>query len=516
MNGREAYNRLLDQAERFDSYISRVIEDSYGDTMLICHPVTSRNPYSSSVFLKLEAGRSLPVKKRTFPIVPLLKYYLKSIAGFLLHLASYFCFAVSALRVDLRRIDKSRSLIVISTYTMIDKICARRAFDDPYFGSLYQVLGSRNSQYVVLCILFGDKPWDFRKRIQTYNILSRDGRNFITEYELMGLSEWADLARFIIVYPFKVLRLSRVNFGDFDGLFRHESITTLSRPQFHHYIRYLVGRRLKELTDRQVKLIDWYENQTISKLLFRGLRESGAESEIFGCQFFTKQPLLRNLYPLRAESVSGVVPDTILISGEYYLKDFDKDLNVKVGISPRSSYLFDVKLNEEDVNRRRDLLVLTTYDVPQSKHIISLVESLKTDALAERVVIKLHPNHILSQPFLCPANWVYSEEHLARLCLNSSIVVTSGSDTALEAAAMGCSVIIVGETEGLTFNPMPDYGAGRIWELVFDMRDLERAVAVLSDFRKSNPSKIKEMALVLRNMFFTEATEERHVQLFDL
>ncbi|MBW1740210.1 MAG: hypothetical protein JRJ42_03630 [Deltaproteobacteria bacterium] len=518
LKGRALLNSVIERSSYLDNYLSKVISHSYINRMLICNPVISRNPFSSSLLLKsgnqgfYGARRQSTTKK---VIVNLLKYYFKNVVFFFFFLMHFIAFKMSKLKCDKKKIDQDKPLIVIDTFTMIDKIYPKARFKDAYFGSLYKVMNKRNRQYLVLCCLFGDRIWHLSRRVQTYNILAEDGRNFITEFELMGVDEWIDLVKFILIYPFKVLKLKRQVFGEFDELFREEIIDTLHSVQFGNYVRYLSGRKMKKLTGGKLIVISWYENQVIDKLFFRGIRESGVESKIYGCQFYPKPALLRNLYPLTEEGKYGVIPDVIFVSGKYYLDD-KNGLDIRLGVSPRYNYLFDVKLDEETIKKREGLLILLTYSITESRRIIGVVQEAIEAGLSEQVTIKFHPNHCHMKPFSYPDAWKYSEEDLAELCPNASIVVTSGSSAALEAAVMGCSVIIVGNDVGLTFVPMTGYGKGKIWDLAFDAREVKQSIRRLSGYRKDHANEIKEIAAELRDMIFTQATEEKYIELFEL
>jgi hypothetical protein len=95
-------------------------------------------------------------------------------------------------------------------------------------------------------------------------------------------------------------------------------------------------------------------------------------------------------------------------------------------------------------------------------------------------------------------------------------VITSGSSAALEAIVMGCSVIIMGNDNDFTFISMPEYGRGKIWDLVFDAEELKETLDRLTRYRQEHPGEIVTIAKEFREMFFTEATEQKYIELFDL
>ncbi|MCP4377411.1 MAG: hypothetical protein GY794_14695 [bacterium] len=516
MKGKEFYNATLQTAVELDEYISKAISSAYRDTSLICNPVLSRNPFSSPFLLHASEQSQEPASGAGLWTVvrKMAMYFIRSFVGLFFLFLCYLTFVFSKLKRSRRRIDRDEELIVVDTYTIVEKIYQGGKFEDAFFGSLYDILDRRDKQSVILCFLEAYNPRNLRQRLAAYNILAGDGRRFVTEFELLGLRQWLALIRFVMVYPFTVMRLAKKTFGQFDQLFRQELIDALDTPQLFNYVGYLAGRQLGSLTDRKLTVIAWCENQVIDKLLYRGVRDSGCDATIYGCQFFTKPFLWRNLHPLEQEASCDVLPDVILVSGKDYLSsDTDSKLDMRLGMSPRYNYLFDIQPDRKSVTDRRGLSVLLPYDMVHSRSIITCVAQY---APGEPVGVKLHPNHELLQPFEYPDTWKQTTDHLSKVCSESRIVVTAGSGTALEAAIMGCSVIIVGKPAGLTFHPMPQYGKGKLWDLVFDPDELAQAAERLVQYRQDHPGEIITLATQLRDMFFTQATDDRFVQLFDL
>ena len=511
-------NRMWNQIkEDLDLYLSKVINYCYKNSMLICNPVISRNPFTSSLLLNIGqfANRINREKRKKTIFLQITKYYLNNSIDFLFFLTHFLTFKMSKLRFYEKRVNKCKDLFIIDTFIMVAKIYPEGRFDDSYFGALYEIMRKRNRQYILLCLLSGDKRRNLLRRIQTYNIIAKNERNFITEFDLMGLRDWFDLVKFIVLYPLETLKLTRQEFGKFDQFFRQEIINTLDLIHIQNYVRYLVGRNLGGLTKKKLKVISWYENQIIDKLLFRGIRDSGVKSVIYGCQFYLKSPFFVNLYPLEVESVHNVLPDVILVSGKYNLNE-KSALNIKLGISPRYNYVFDIHLDEESFGKRDGLLLSLTYFIDESKRVIEIVENYHRKNADQKIAIKLHPNHLLLRPFSYPKTWEYTGEHLSQVCLRTPIVITAGSNVALEAAVMGCSVIIVGNEEGPTMHPMPEFCKGKIWDIVFDENGLEKAIERFLQYRHENPGEIIKIAKELRDMFFTQATEEKYIELFEL
>jgi hypothetical protein len=504
-------------SDKLDRYLTRVMESSYDNLVLICNPVVARNPFAGSLLLRIAKQQPEEDKKTllTTVAVKLAKYYIKILFHFFMYCVNYVSFKISKLRAQRNRIDRKRDLIVVSTFTMIDRILHKQRFDEVNFGSLYSIMEKEGQQFVILCMLFGSKHWNMRSLIKTYNILANDPRNFITEFELLQWRDWVSLFLLCLSYPLAVLKMARGEYGEYDIPFRQEVIHTLDQSQVHNLVRYYLGKRLKRLSDAHIKLIAWYENQVIDMLLYRGIHDAGANIESIGCQFYLTYPLYTNLHPLPVEREFGLLPNVILVNGPYYLSD-KKALNTRVGISPRYNYLFNFQSKKDHRKDSDRLLVLLPYEISQAETLIEMMKQFQIRSPSNAITIKPHPNHQLSPPYVIPESWEQTTEDLSLLCSSHSIAITSGSGTALEATVMGCPVVIVGNTNGLTFNPMPEYGRDHIWDIVFDVDELKRSIENLIGYRDENPDQIVTMANELRNMFFTRATEQRYKEVFYL
>jgi len=400
---------------------------------------------------------------------------------------------------------------------MIKKNFPDNKFKEPYFDGLYNVLEKRKKQYVILTILVGAKPWEIRKVYDSFNILANDKRNFITEYDLLNPLDYLKLIWFILTYPLASLRLLKFKSHiKYDSIFNDEVKKNLNAASFRVYIMYLVGKRLNILSQKKIKLISWYENISINKLLYRGLRDTENDCHIYGCQFYLPFSFWVHMHPLTAEIPYNMVPDEVLVSGKFHLPT-NSDIRYKLGVSPRYNYLFQLKHNADELKNRNYILILLTIDIYDSKNILKVVKDSHF-VNEEHIYVKLHPNHIVNNPgFKIPYNWKITNEQLDYLCGKSKVVISSGSSGAiLEAATMGCSAISIGNENNLGYSAMSELGKGEIWDIAFDSKELVLSYNKITDFRKKNIDRILELSIQYRNLYFTEATDERIVDIFGL
>jgi hypothetical protein len=77
----------------------------------------------------------------------------------------------------------------------------------------------------------------------------------------------------------------------------------------------------------------------------------------------------------------------------------------------------------------------------------------------------------------------------------------------------GISVIILASQDNLTANPLPEYGEGKMWDIVFNEDEMVEKYNSLMKFREGNEVEIKKMAEWYKNNFFVEPTETNIVKM---
>jgi hypothetical protein len=520
---RQLHNKVDDNIDvlinKVNRYIGKITPIWYKHPYYITNPVLSRNIFTSDFFQKV-IDFEIRNKKTKYKVnflsitIQLGKYYFKSAVFFAFFVLHFFCYKFSKLKFQSANLDNGRELIVIDTFTMIDRIFLKKKFEDNYFSGLYECLNKLNKSYVVLSILFGDKTWNLKRRLQTYNILSKDYRHFVTEFNLLKFSDYILLIYFIILYPILTLRLLNISVvPHYDEIFKHEIIDTIDQVQFDNYLRYLVGKNLQHL-HCNIKLISWYENQVIDKLLYRGLKSSDANSIIFGTRFFGIVNSWLNLLPLEEEKTANVIPDIILAKGGRYLPK-NTSLNYTLGAAPRENYIFDIKIAPDDVLKKNDTLILLTYDIDESRRIIDLV-NFDDSKIFQTLHYKLHPNHQLSHPFNLPQKWKMVTCDLKGICQTTKIVISGGTGAALESACLGCSVILVGHPDRPTANPFPKLGKGEIWDIAYSKVDIIKITNKLDQYRQNNVREFCDKIFQLRQQSFYPISDEKLISVFEL
>jgi hypothetical protein len=513
IKGKLLYDKSRGEYKTIEHYISSVCRVAYSSKYLIANPVLSRNSFSSNILLSIIQGQKINyVYLVLIFFKKLFIYFSKSVLHYLLFIAYYFTYSISNLQFYKKSYDDD--VIVFDVFTMIDKIYPNKSFVDPYFGDLYDSLDKKNTKYVMLNVLFGGSKYDFKKRVQTYNILAEDGRNFLTEYELFTFFDYLEILLFIFIYPVCVVRILFSRFGEYDRQLRQELINTLDKVVFKNYIRYVFGKRLKNVFESNIKLLSWFENQVNDKLLIKGIRDSKVTSTIYGCMFFPTVELQRGYFPLKVEEDLNLLPDKICVGGSYYMKN-QHNVKINLGFMPRYNHLFTHTLNEDTFKSRNLILVALSYDVTESKRIIEFVKEIK-EFINYDIVVKPHPNHLMDNQYELPKSWYLFSKDLSQIANKCIVVIAGGTAAAMELAVLGCSIIIVGKEDGLTLNAMPRIGENIIWKIIFTIDELHKAFVDLINIRDMQPKSVIQLSKNIRDNCFNKSSTGNLFNLFQI
>ena len=393
---------------------------------------------------------------------------------------------------------------IIDTFLLSNRVLEHGKYEDSYFQGLYAVLEKRNIRYSYLLRIFGLKcnPLKFIKLLQ---VLKREKKSFIFEYQLVSYFDILKIYFHIFLYPFQTLTLlQKDKLLEKGNLFNFHLIEDISKQDLLAWTRYFVGRKLAQFPNIE-KIISWSEFQVIERSFNFGYRTNGGSGKIFGSQLYISYPTYFNSFVFDIDYLHCSSPHRVLVNGKHYIRKSENNL-YKLGVSLRYREVFQFR---KDNRERKDILILAPYFRDEVENIVSLCEDIPT------LKIKLHPTQ---QPnsFQFPKNISLVSGNLYDFFQTTKIVITTESGTAVEAVAVGVSVVIVASKTNLTSNPLIDYGKGEIWDIVSEKDEIVPTITKLSNFRKENPDRILEIAKYYKDNFFIEPTEENIMRAFEL
>jgi len=492
-------------------FLASMNQTAYKDTYLLANEVLSKNPFSNNFLEKFLRGET-PEPPGLFTIFLILAaYYLKSFIYFGIYLLFFAAFRMSGLRHEANPFLKE--LTLIDTFFLMDKIEKDKAYEDPYFVGLKEVLEKAGRNYAYLPVFYTTK--NPLRLLKILRLLMKNKIPVLTEYQLLSGSALFKILYFILRYPIRVLLFAGNIYGDGYEikLLKRELIDSLRTTTFLKYSRYLQGQKISSLSYEKIKLISWFENQTIDKNLYKGLRENAGKIKIYGAQPFIFSKSILNILADENEAKFGIVPDKIIVNGPYFIPEHSA-LDFVVGPSFRYRKIFTTVL---EVKNQNNILVLLPYLIGDAENILHLLS--KTSIPDRDIIVKVHPATPVEKfSGILPPNAKIAADDVYKLFRTANMVIGAASGTLVEAASLGVPVIYVKSILRYDYNPLPVHGKGIIWDEAAGSREIERLIikfsGSLNDVNESY--KIKKIAAEYKNMFFCEPTDENIIKAYEL
>ncbi|MBI5714408.1 MAG: hypothetical protein HZC38_13450 [Chloroflexi bacterium] len=506
---KRCYVRLPQVVKQADEYLQGVTREAYRNCRLISNEVLSRNPHTNKFLHRLlfeEYSSPLHLQNLIFSVV---RYYVGATSAYLLYLLAYIAYRFFVPSRDVGNIlDENQ--YVIDTFVPIADLLKIGRYEEIFFQGLLKTFQNHRVPHVVLPKFLGRlTPFSV---IKIHKILHDAETPVVTEFDLLKFSDMCRLLIFVLLYPFDVLSIvwRRSWYGEIDKIFVAEMIEGIGCTSIQGFRRYFLGRRLGKFKNIG-RVISWSENQTIDKSLFRGLREVKPSIPITSCQFFIAYLPYLCMHVTDSDKQHGMAPDCILVNGPAYLNSVSS-VPKRLGVSLRNRDIFCRPIQCDEKNK---CIIFLTYFVQLNFEIVDLCRRAPS-VNQQAVAVRAHPVSPTKRLPRLADTWFYTNQDRFTLLDEAAILITSESSTAVEAASLGTSVIIVASQSTFTCNPMLDVGLGEIWEIAFNPEELEKSYHHLLNYRSRNSSRIMELASIYRQQCFVEPTSQNIVDVFRL
>ena len=176
----------------------------------------------------------------------------------------FLCYLVTFIfyKLSFRKKRKINLETIIDVFGLVEKTNEHKNFNENYLIGMYQFFEKYNKNYAILIRPYpSNNPIKLRKFFKTIN---NDTRDFVFEYEFLGLLDFLGLFSMIIVYPFKTLNLIQNEKNDIDKIFNNSLIEDLKYFSFNSLARYILGEKLSKITSIK-KIYSWCEFQVIER-----------------------------------------------------------------------------------------------------------------------------------------------------------------------------------------------------------------------------------------------------------
>ena len=496
------------RAEQLYSYLSKINKIAYQDEFILANDVLAKSPFCGNIlstYLK-----NLPAKKVafSFAVKKLILFYVKNISWWVIHLIKKLIHLVSGQRCFLAQgLDH---LSVIDIHCEIKAVVDENKFNDIFFPNLAKIIAQKGKTIAYFPKFHRSAGLgDFYKCMK---VIRKSDFPVLTEFQVLKFSDYFRLLVFIALYPIKIIQLIKRLGNEYeDDLLRFSLWDTLDTTVVKGNLRLLCGRRLSLLPVKKIKCISWYENQSIDKCFYRGLRKVPHKVTIFGAQLFVWPGTLLNVHVDEEESEFGIIPDKILVNGDCYLPSSHSG-RFAVGPSMRYEKVFQANV---DPLGSDNILVLMSYWEADMDYLWDLINDL---SLSTPVLVKFHPSTD-SKKFTrrLQGNIKLVESGLYDLLKEVRLVIGMSTGALVEAASIGVPAVCVDNKSRFSHGDyFSEFGKGVVWERAETASEVHDLIGRFAYSLKHDAGKVQSASKELRGMYFCEPTEEAVINAFDL
>jgi len=401
--------------------------------------------------------------------------------------------------------------------------------NDRWYGKLWDQLplSVRHQTYFVPTIV----STPLSKIFSTIRQLRDNSRNFLIKEDYLGLSDYLYAASYKKRVRSLVVGEVCVAGYDFkpiieDELLHGRDVLTI----LESYLLYRFVGRIRESGINVRLAIDWFEGQVIDRSWNFSFNTFYPNTFTVGYRAFESYPFYLCSYPIMIEQEANVLPREMAVQGRGTIetvREFLPELDAIVIPSFKSDHVWSYA----DENTRSEsfrVLVGSPISLASLKRILqkilSLYHKIKKNCPELEFIIKPHPTHsiesingILTEMTEMPESFrITSEKSLPILLHKSHLLITEASSVCLEALACGLPVIIIENSVGLTFDPVPQ---GIPESIVRRSRNEEQLADALLHFVSASVEKKKmfsQMGKKIRADYFEPITPEGINKFFKL
>jgi len=445
-------------------------------------------------------------------------------------LTPFYHFAVALVLLFLRFIGRSRAgktktqlsepITLLDTFVIKSSIgesgsIYKGKYKDRYYTGLLENIGEKDKRTIFYYpVLIG-----FRNPLEGFRLIRNSKDRFIIPDDFLNISDYL----FILLYPIRILSLKipGTSFLGFDVtpiLLQERMCTCCNSSSLGGLHNYRFAFRVSQENVQVRLLVDWHENQVIDRGMIAGFRRFHPKTPIIGYQgYIISKNLHLYIYPTPQEYRSQAVPHKIGVIGKGLLSDiqeFCDDFEAVVAPAFRFNKVWEKRKNMPDPNMF-SILVALPIGLKGSANILRLLVSILGNLGNNYFMfwIKPHPSVMPEQirglldgkfPDVFHIKTGDFNKHIE----GANLLIGNASSTCLEALAKGVPVIIIGDSNGIIENPIPEGIPAVMWRVCSTEDELISAVRFFQGQCATAFEKYAEIGRQIKEDYFEPVTVE--------
>ena len=417
---------------------------------------------------------------------------------------------------------QSKPITIVDTFLTIEY-----ASNDRWYGSFWSNIDESTRDEVFFVPTVIDTP--LRDIPRLCNNAKNDGRNIIFKDQYLEFND------FIFAYRHKErvkkLKINQILVDNFDlsELVREDIINNRDiRTLIESLLTYRFILKLKQSQVDIRHAIDWFEGHSIDKLWNLAIKNFYPKVKRIGYESFRSFPYYLSTFPIKIEKDAGTIPDVFAAQGSACvscIREFLPDQEVIV--IPAFKYEHVWQYKPDFLKNNKQVLVAFPISLDATMRILkTLISAYEHDTRLSdsgvEFILKTHPKNSINQvldriSMNVPNCFRFTEEQsFPNILKDSIILVTEASSTCLEAMAYGISVIVIENTSGLTYDPIPRNINKKLYRKTRTEKSLIDSLLHFLSLEEDDIKHQRKLGLDLRKDYFEPVTKEGISRFLDI
>lgn len=473
-----------------------------GDTVIVSHKSLYRSLKVSPTGFK--------VVYRSKASIPKFRSRFYRIKEYLLTFKKYISFYLSRSNERKERFVASTNTILVDSFLHENSIKEKR-YIDRYYCNMLDGVGAANNIFYLLLYLPVPTKHD------TQIIDNGTKVNIIYPFDLLKLQDYLYALRF----PFKKYKFNKIDYCGYDiSAIIKECCFSGSEYFMLAPLYYRFLQRAKEAGADIKHVVDWYENQSYDRALYKGMNDFYPHSSIYAFfGYITDYRLSPHVVPTRSEYDAGVAPLIIYTCNRWLRRIFEEKSNYadcRVMSSFRAGAIWKLERKKAEEGPFKLLVPLSSITGEVVFKIGCLKSYLQNTRRELTVLLKPHPD--ISKEFVnslvgesCKIEIVSG--NIYDFLTDIDALVATNSSVLYEALALGIPVLSLFDNKGFFNCVKPDIVSDDMWLDISSPEDFDRGIDLFSNKGRNYYNKLGKE---LRKDFFEPVSQEKILELLTL
>lgn len=411
-----------------------------------------------------------------------------------------------------KRIPADGPVLLVDTFVYRDSFKAE--YRDRHYPGLLQWVREEDRKR----IYFLPSYYKIRNYASLFRSLRRSATHFLIKEDLLRASDYG----FALNHPFRMLafRIGKCEFARMDiapmvneALYESFAVS----GSFEGLLRYRLAQRIRDAKVPVSGVVDWFENQEIDHGANAGLRRFLPDVPVTGYQGFVASQHYLCMFPTRDEARLALIPQRVAVMGPALVdaaREFCPELEVCIAPAFRFSHLWRDDVVRRDTQAFTILIALPLVGDEGNALLDLITQATGTGRENDWTVrVKRHPAMPARELEIGPGTAGASrievvEDDLAQLLASVDVLVSVSSSACVEALAVGVPAIVMGNSAGLTLNPIPDSVDPGLWTLCHSASELNSALHRYARRDASAVARQRELGRQVRDALFAPPSRE--------